>query len=110
MGYRIHVATTYQVKYEFGDFSNKSEFINRLIAENCPSASFNDDYPTFATSIEVPRAELAMLSGKIAKEREKYEPIFAQELNDTVDNVIFTISSWIAYSDQRNDYVVLQWF
>ncbi len=107
---RIHVATTYQVKYEFGDFSNKSEFINQLIAENCPFASFNEDDHLYADSIEVPRAELAMLAGKIAKEREKYEPIFAQELNDTVDNVIFTISSWIAYSDQRNDYVVLQWF
>ena len=107
---RIHVATTYQVKYEFGDFSNKSEFINQLIAENCPSATFNEDDHLYADSIEVPRAELAMLAGKIAKEREKYEPIFAQELNYTVDNVIFAISSWIAYSDQRNDYVVLQWF
>lgn len=110
MGYRIRVATTYHVKYEFGDFSNKSEFINRLIAENCPFASFNDDDPTFATSIEVPRAELAMLAGNIAKEREKYKPIFEKELNNTVDNVIFAISSWIAYSDQRNDFVVLQWF
>ena len=42
---RIHVATTYQVKYEFGDFSNKSEFINQLIAENCPFASFNEVPP-----------------------------------------------------------------
>lgn len=110
MGYKIHVATTYQVKYEFGDLSNKSEFINRLIAENCPFASFNEDDDRDADSIAVPRAELAMLAGKIAQEREKYEPVFAQELNDTVDNVIFAISSWIAYSDQRNDYVILKWF
>lgn len=110
MGYRIHVATTYQVKYEFGDFNNKSEFINHLIAENCMGASFNDEDHHYADTIEVPRAELAMLAGKVAKEREKYEPIFNRELNDTADNVIFAISSWIAYSDQRNDYVVLQWF
>ena len=78
---RIHVATTYQVKYEFGDFSNKSEFINQLIAENCPFASFNEDDHLYADSIEVPRAELAMLAGTDAAGTKKHHERHADRRN-----------------------------
>ncbi len=67
MGYRIHVATTYQVvdDYNVTPFDGKSEEINRFLGEHCPDMSWEDgrDSCGYATHLEVPKAELGNLIG-----------------------------------------------
>lgn len=43
MGYRLHYATTYRVKYDGGYFNHKTE-INELLVDKC-DASYNEITP-----------------------------------------------------------------
>lgn len=114
MGYRLHLATTYQVKFDqmVTPFSNKSSEINRFIQDHCPNISWEDgrDSCEFATTLEVPKSELGALIGWIVTHRDEYEG-WAKEngIEESADKFIGIVAYWIANSDLRNDFVVLSW-
>ncbi len=112
MGYRIHVAEVYQVKYhKYDNFNGKSEAINRMLAENCPGLSWEGDDVECSAQLEVPRAELGDLIAKIASDKEDFEKwAKLHDIEESADKVIAIIARWISFSDQRNDSVVLSWY
>jgi hypothetical protein len=112
MGYRIHCAEVYQVKYRATDhFCNKTEAINKLLYDQCPEITWDGEDISCSERLEVPRAELATLIGRIVN-----NPTYFEKWRDTwgiaesLNEIICIIACWIAESDQRNDYVVLSWY
>lgn len=112
MGYRIHVAKVYQVENsQFDNFNGKSEAINRMLAENCPGLSWEGEDVEYSARLEVPRSELGDLIAKIASDKEDFEKwAKLYDIEESADQVIAIIAKWIAFSDQRNDFVVLSWY
>lgn len=112
MGYRIHVAKVYQVENcQFDNFNNKSEAINEMLAENCPGLSWEGENAEYSERLEVPRSELGDLIAKIASDKEDFEKwAKLHDIEENADEVIAIIAKWIAFSDQRNDFVVLSWY
>lgn len=111
MGYRIHHSPIYQVTYGKGHFSNQSTKINRLLYDNSPDIRFDGDDIESAERLEIPRADIAKLIGKIASDPKYFAKQFdITELETTPAEFISVLCEWIANSDQRNDYVVLTWF
>ena len=112
MGIRLHVAEVYQVKHHSRDyFNNHSADINRMLHKYCPNLSWEGEDVVCSSRLEVPRSELADLIGKIVNNREDFEKWLKIHMIDiTVDKFIRYIAEWIAFSDQRNDFVVLTWY
>lgn len=112
MGYRIHVAKVYQVEHcQFDNFNNNSEAINRMLAEHCPGLSWEGEDVEVSERLEVPRSELGELIAKIASDKEDFEKwAKLYDIEESADEVIAIIAKWIAFSDQRNDFVVLSWY
>ncbi len=112
MGYRLHVAEVYQVKHHTRDyFNNQSADINRMLQENCPGLSWEGEDVECSERLEVPRAELADLIGKIVADREDFGKwLQLYDIRVSVETFIRYIAEWIANSDQRNDFVVLSWY
>lgn len=114
MGYKIRVASTYQVEYRGypGRFSHCEEVINNLICELCPNAWFTDDSPSYSDRIEVPREDLKEAVTKLKENKEEYAERLKEEVyfDYTVEDIIDAMQGWIDTSDQKNDYVVLHWF
>lgn len=114
MGYRLHVATTYQVKYDYHvtPFDHKSGEVNRFLQEHCPDMSWEDGRESgeFATSLEISKVELGNLIGWIATHREEYAE-WAKEngIDESADKFIEIVAYWIANGDYRNDFVALYW-
>lgn len=113
MGLKIHVAEIYQVRYHTSSvsFINQQEVVNRLLFNYCPGISYSGDDVTYAERIEVPRDELAKLVAIIVCNA----PDFERKVKEYGGNIkakdaISVIAKWIADSDQRNDFVVLEWF
>jgi len=113
MGYRIHVASTYQVEYRGypGRFSYCVDIINDLLYELCPKAWFSDDSTSNSDRIKVNREELKEAITKLNENKEKYVERLKEytDFDYTVDDIIDAMQGWIDTSDQRNDYVVLHW-
>lgn len=111
MGYRIHCSPVYQVTYGDGYFSNRSSEINRLLYDNSPDIQFDGNDVENAERLEVPRADLASLIGKITADREDFAKYLdLHGIDSTPEEFITILCKWIANSDPRNDYVVLTWF
>lgn len=111
MGYRIHVASTYQVEY--GDreyFSNQIFTINRFLEEHCPGMGWNGNTCEESDILKIPRHELAYLINWILCNQQEYK-YWAKRNNITEcpEEFVNIIAYWIAESDPRNDYVVLEW-
>lgn len=82
-----------------------------MLYKYCPSLSWEGEDIECSERLEVPRSELADLIGKIANNREDFEKWLKIHMIDiTVDKFIRYIAEWIAFSDQRNDFVVLTWY
>jgi hypothetical protein len=112
MGYTIHVAKVYEVKYGSNAyFKWKTDRINRFLYENCPSLQWDGDDVFTSERLEVPRKELSELIDKIVDNREYYETVRETwGFEESLEELIVIFSQWITDSDQRNDFVVLQWF
>lgn len=111
MGYRIHCSPVYQVTYGNGYFSHKSEAINRLLRDISEDISYEGEDVETAERLEVPRADLAHLIGKITTDREWFvEWLKRNSIDCTPEDFITVLCEWISNSDPRNDYVVLTWF
>ena len=112
MGYRIHVATTYEVKYGCGELSNKQEAINRLLSDNCSDLHWNDkDGAIFSSELQVPRTQLAQLISILVSNRTHFEKwCRINDIGVSLDELVVIISRWIAESDYRNPIVVLSWY
>lgn len=115
MGYKLHVATTYQVvhDYKVTPFDLKSNEINSFLQVHCPDISWEDgrDSCEFATSLEIPKADLGNLIGWITTHREEYaEWAQANGIEESADKFIEIVAYWIANSDHRNDFVALAWY
>lgn len=111
MGFRIHVATEYQVKYQYnGQFSLHQPEINRFLHEHCEGLSWEGEDLETAEHLEVYRNELADLIAKIVSDRDAFNRWAKRNgIDTTADEFICIIADWISKSDQRNDYVVLNW-
>ncbi len=105
------MAEVYQVKHHiFDNFNGKSDVINRMLAENCPGLSWEGEDVECSERLEVPRAELGDLIAKIASDKEDFEKwAKLYDIKESADEFIAIIAKWIAFSDQRNDFVVLSW-
>ena len=112
MGTRIHVASTYQVEHAVSDnFSNQMIEINQFLYENCPGLDWEGDDVCYSTRLEVPRSDLGNLIGKIFKHKDEFEKwATTVKLGMSVDEFVTVLASWISDSDQRNEFVVLNWF
>lgn len=111
MGYRIHCSPVYQVTYGNGYFSHNTAAINLLLQSISEDISYEGEDIEAAERLEVPRADLAHLIGKIANDREWFvEWLKCNSIESTPEKFITVLCEWISNSDPRNDYVVLTWF
>lgn len=109
MGYRLHYASTYQVKYEGGYFNHKTE-INRLLVEKC-DATYNEITPESSDDLEVNREELVKLVQDMKYNPQWYEAYIASNGWDySMEDFVSIFEEMISKSDQRNDFVVISWF
>ncbi len=112
MGRRIHIAEVYQVKHlSFDCFNNMQGVINRLLYTECPDLSWQGEDIESSEHLEVYRTDLANLIAKICNSRLEFE--FWREVNkieESLDTIIVIIAKWMALSDPRNEYVVLNWY
>lgn len=115
MGYKLHVATTYQVEHDFKvtPFDGKSNEINSFLQKHCPDISWEDgrDSCEYACTLEIPKSDLGNLIGWISNHREEYN-VWANEngIEQSANKFIEIIAYWIANSDHRNDFVALAWY
>lgn len=112
MGAKIHVAEVYQVKHHiFDNFSNKQDIINRLLYNECPDLSWQGEDVESSEHLEVTRTNLSGLIAKMVYNRREYE-IWREknQIEESLDTIIGIIAKWMALSDPRNDYVVLNWY
>lgn len=111
MGFRIHVATEYQVKYHNnGQFSLHQPEINRYLRDNCRELWHEGEDVECAEYLEITRSELANLIAKIASDRDAFNHWAKRNgITETADEFICIIADWISKSDQRNEFVVLNW-
>lgn len=112
MGTKIHVAEVYQVKrHIFDNFSNKQDVINRLLYNECPDLSWQGEDVESSEHLEVTRTDLSELIAKMVYNRREYE-IWREknQIEESLDTIIGIIAKWMAISDPRNDYVVLNWY
>lgn len=112
MGAKIHVAEVYQVKHHiFDNFSNKQDVINRLLHNECPDLSWQGEDVECSEHLEVYRYDLANLIAKICYNRRDYEMWRKEnQIEESLDDIIGIFAKWMAFSDQRNDFVVLNWY
>ena len=112
MGYKLHVASEYQVKYSSSEaFNNHTAEINRFLKYNCPNIEWDGEDIECAGCLKVPRAELALILAKmITQPMEFSEWLKKHQVSETIGDVVRIIAGWIAQSDQRNDFVVLSWY
>lgn len=111
MGYCIHCSPVYQVNYGNGYFNNHTAEINRLLRDASDDIQFEGEDIECAERLEVPRADLAHLIGKITVDREWFEGwLNRHSIDATPEDFITILCEWIANSDPRNEYVVLTWF
>lgn len=109
MGYRLHYAATYKVKYEGGYFNYKTE-INQLLAEKC-DAWCSDECPEHSDRLEVYREDLRNLVKEMREDPEQYQKYLDSKNWDyTLDDFIAIFKEMIEKSDQDNNYIVLKWF
>lgn len=111
MGYRIHCSPVYQVTYGNGYFSHNTAAINSLLQSVSEDISYEGEDIEAAERLEIPRADLAHLIGKITNDREWFvEWLKRNSIDSTPEYFITVLCEWISNSDPRNDYVVLTWF
>ncbi len=112
MGAKIHVAEVYQVKHHiFDNFSNRQDVINRLLYKECRDLSWQGEDVECSEHLEVYRYDLANLIAKICYNRREFELWRkANEIEESLDDIIGIIAKWMALGDQRNDFVVLDWY
>lgn len=109
---KIHVAEVYQVKHHtFDCFSHKQDVINRLLYKECPDLSWQGEDVECSEHLEVYRYDLANLIAKICYNRRDFE-LWREEnqISEMLDDIIGIFAKWMAHSDQRNDFVVLDWY
>jgi hypothetical protein len=112
MGYRLHVAKTYKVEWDYnGMFNHKSEQINTLLADLCPLAYFDGEDKSFSQRIEINKEELQEAIQDIENNNEYYDELLEHRgINCTANEFIDCLKDLLKVSDKRNDYVILEWF
>lgn len=112
MGYRLHTAKTYKVEWDYnGYFNHCTEAINELIAELCPCAFFDDEQKCFSSRIEINRDELQEAVQSIKNDTEYYDRLlYARNIDYNAEEFADILQHYLKDSDQRNDFVVLEWF
>ena len=113
MGYRLHYATTYKVKYDGGDFSHNTYEINSLLQELCPNMWDNNDIDTgYADELEIKREEAQEAIKTLEKWHEEVEevPVWMQNERYTYLDIAEFLKEALEHSDQENDYIRFAWF
>lgn len=109
MGYRLHYATTYQVRYGGGYFNHKNE-INKLLVDKC-DADYNDITPECSDRLEVERKDLVKFVQEIKDNPKEYEDYLSSNGWDyTLEDFVEIFEELISKSDQSNEYIILQWY
>lgn len=113
MGYRLHYATTYKVKYDGGDFSHHAYEINSLLQELCPNMWDNNDIDTgYADELEITREDAQEAIKTLEKWHEEVEevPVWMQNERYTYLDIAEFLKEALEHSDQENDYIRFAWF
>lgn len=105
MGYRLHVATKYQVRYDgFGMFNHKSEELNDLIQEYFAGTDFWSDSAEYAKDMEIP---VFVFEKGIKKMRESKDTLLeGYDNKEVIDNFEYILDNY----DRKNEYIHLSWF
>lgn len=115
MGYKLRVATKYQVEHdrELASFNYKSTQINLFLYEHCPDIAWNDDREgcEYAISLEIPKSDLIGLIAWVASHRDEYAQ-WAEEngIDEDADQFIRIIAHWLVVGDPDNQFVALFWY
>lgn len=111
MGYRCHVATKYDVKYDHGFMSYQQDCINHLLNDLCPGLWCNSEYIESADTLEIPKDEFEQAIKKVKKCRKRYARYLEEgEAEFSVEELISSLETWLENSDPNNDFVRLYWF
>lgn len=124
MGYRIHTATKYEVKYGSGSYFNwASNYINRIIeALGEGEVFYNDEYDICnASEIEASREKLTQNLDKIITPNpdwdyhEDLEEVIRdmeqdKECGITRDYLHSSLKTLISDADPNNDMIHFAWF
>ena len=112
MGYRLHSASKYDVKYSAGDFNHKCEEIHNVLSA-CGADYTRDSYDS---EFEVSRRDWEKVIEKLKNldslpEEEKDEIMEAiGEMQCTLENIIEGMEFLLKESDPNNDFLHLSYF
>ena len=112
MGYRLHSATRYEVKYSAGDFNHQCEEIHNLLS-SCGAEYTGDCYDS---EFEVSRNDWEKVIEELKnldslQEEEKDEIMEAiGEMKCTLKNIIEGMEFLLKESDPNNDFLHLSYF
>ena len=112
MGYRLHSASKYDVKYSAGDFNHKCEEIHNLLSA-CGADYTRDSYDS---EFEVSRRDWEKVIEKLKNldslpEEEKDEVMEAVEnMKCTLKNIIEGLEYLLKESGPNNDFLHLSYF
>ncbi len=111
MGYRLHAATKYEIKYDSGNFNYLTEEMNRLIAALCSSVWYNDVLVDSSDSLEVDKDEWENAIKTL--ESEYTDAMLPTTLLDEgygVSDIVKVFKSILSEADTTDGYIHLEWF
>lgn len=111
MGFNCHVATKYQVEYDYGFFSFQQEILNNLLYRLCPNTLFSEDCVEYSYNLRIPKDELRTAIEVIKGDRDLYEAeLKKEEAGFSVNELVSNLETWLEKSDPQNDFIRLSWF
>lgn len=114
MGYRAHVCTRYEVKYDIGVLKNNAEAIEKLLSERTYLDDKNYEHPILnwvsenGESMEIDPQGLQQLVNDIENEEVCLADYGIE--NDDVEEVADTFVRWLNIYDKTNDFIRVEWF
>lgn len=112
MGYRLHSATKYEVKYSAGDFNNQCEEFHNLLSA-CEADYTGDCYDSeFEVSISDWKKVIEKLRNIDSLPEEDRDKITeaVKAMRYTVENIVEGMEYLLKESDPNNDYLHLSYF
>ena len=108
MGYRLHVATKYDVEFGGGWFNNSADEVTDFIVELCKDEDcfISED----GSMLEISKDALASGIERL-REYETIElPVEIQDLGYSAEELVMILKEMLNRSEPRLDYIVMKWF
>lgn len=111
MGYRLHAATKYEIKYGNGNFSYLTEAMNSLIKTLCPSVWYNEEYIGSSSTLEVDKEEWENAIKTLESEyTDAMLPTTLLAEGYGVSDIVKAFKNILSEADTSDGYVHLKWF